>query len=218
MKALRHPLPLRALLDAYAGAAPSADELDRRPDWGPRWHAVAALPTTLLDAHFLDAAPAAAFHAALERFYEDCVPWPLHPPSLRDAGIVRHALGHLLRGGDPLPLKVERCLAADGAYRVAGLGPSFWSALLQGLDPAGPLAWTPTVAAGLQRLGLLRVRPCGSWARRCTEWTQASARLRLAAPSLSSRHRWTAAIWPRLCAPAPTFSGARSRRSGSPER
>jgi MoxR-like ATPase len=188
MKALRHPLPLRALLDAYAGAAPSADELDRRADWGPRWHASAELPESLLDARFLEGATATEFHAAVARLYEACVPWPLHPPSVRDAGIVRHALGHLRHGGDPLPLKVERCLAVDGAYRVAGLGPAFWSAVLQGVAPAPPLAWTPTVAEGLRRLGLLRGRPCGGWDRRYAAWTTASARLRQAAPALSMRH------------------------------
>src|SRR5438552_16269728 len=70
--------------------------------------------------------------------------------------MVRHALAHLLRSPDPLPHKAERCLRADGPYYVAGLGPSFWTALFQGLDPARHAAWTPATAVGLRRLGLAR--------------------------------------------------------------
>ena len=45
-----------------------------------------------------------------------------------------------------------------GAYHVAGLGPPFWSALLQGLQPSRHPGWTPAVLLGLQRLGLARWR------------------------------------------------------------
>src|SRR5262249_5573269 len=108
---------------------------------------------------FLDRASDAEFADAVARFYEAVVRPPLHLDTLRRrAGFVRHALGYLLRGRDPLPLKVENLLGPTGAYHVAGLGPAFWSALVQGTRPARLPGWTPEIRAGLRRLGLARWR------------------------------------------------------------
>src|SRR5262245_56227661 len=113
MKALSHPsLPLVPLLRAYTDAGlPTGADLARLPGLGPRFQAVLAASADFLNPPFVDGAADADFQAALVRFYEACVQPPLHAATLRRrAGIVRHALGHLLRCPDPLPRKAERCL------------------------------------------------------------------------------------------------------------
>ncbi|MBV9125899.1 MAG: hypothetical protein JO112_21320, partial [Planctomycetes bacterium] len=149
-------LPLVPLLRAYTGAGVlRLEELTRLPGLGPRFQAVLEARTHLLSEAFLDQATEADFQGALVRFYEACVRPALHTDTLRRrTGIVRHALGHLLRCRDPLPQKADRCLAVDAPYHVAGLGPVFWSALFQGLAPMSFPAWTPAIEAGLRRLGL----------------------------------------------------------------
>src|SRR5262249_60603187 len=105
-------------------------------------------------------AKAAAFRAARARFHAACVTPPLHAETLRRrAGVVRFALGHLLRGRDALPQKMHAVLAASGPYHIAGLGPAFWSALLQGLDPQANPGWTAATLGGLPRLGRAGVAP-----------------------------------------------------------
>jgi hypothetical protein len=159
MKAFaRSGLPLAPLLRAYteAGIAPGAD-LGQLPGLGPRFQAVLAASRDFLHSPFVDQAGVGDFETALAGFYTACVQPPLHVETLRRrAGVVRHALGHLLRCPDPLARKAERCLNPGGAYYVAGLGPSFWSAVFQGLDPLQHPAWTPAVETGLRRLGLAR--------------------------------------------------------------
>src|SRR5262249_45075538 len=122
-------------------------------------------------------------------FHEACVRPPLHGEALcRRAGLVRHALGHLLRGRDPFPRKAEHCLAADGPYHVAGLGPSFWSAVFQALDPQRHAAWTPAVEAGLRRLGLVSWQAQDRPGRVYAVILEAHGRLRAFAPALGSLH------------------------------
>ncbi|HXG13140.1 MAG TPA: DUF2461 family protein [Gemmataceae bacterium] len=154
---LRAQFPLIPLLRAYVDAGPPGmDRLTQLPGLGPRFQAVLAAPGRLLDETFLDSATAADFQTALTHFYESCVQPALHVEAVRRrAGLIRHALGYLRRCSDPLPRKAERCLDPDGPYHVAGLGPAFWSALFQALDPAQHAGWTPGTAAGLKRLGLL---------------------------------------------------------------
>jgi hypothetical protein len=154
----RFGLPLAPLLRAYldAGIATGAD-LGQLHGLGPRCAAVLGAAGTFLRPQFIDEAPEADLQTVLVRFYEACVQPPLHGDTLRQrSGVVRHALGHLLRCPDPLPRKMERCLAVGGPYHVAGLGPAFWSALGQGLDPLQHPAWTRGVERGLHRLGLAR--------------------------------------------------------------
>jgi MoxR-like ATPase/uncharacterized protein (DUF2461 family) len=145
---------LRAYLDA--GIA-SGDRLAEIAGLGPRFRAILAASNGVLHPEFVDTASEADFLAALVGFYEACVRPPLHVETVRRrAGVVRHAVCHLLRCADPATRKAERCFDASGPYHVAGLGPSFWSALLQGLDPLHHPACTPSTVAGLRKLGLAR--------------------------------------------------------------
>jgi 5-methylcytosine-specific restriction protein B len=152
----RQHLPLAPLLYAYTrNGVPSMGELHHLPYLGPRFAAILSATAKFLFPDFLENASASDLSEALVRFYEACVQPPLHVETVRQrAGIVRHALTYLLRGRDPLPVKAAACLEVSGAYHVAGLGPSFWSAILQGLAPSRHPGWTPSVCAGLSRLGL----------------------------------------------------------------
>ncbi len=152
----RRPLPLRPLLAAYVSGG-----LRDPAELGLRCRAVLSARAGFLNESFLDQASEDEFRAVLTRFYEACLPYALHLDALqRRAGILRHALSHLLRGTDALPARLARCLETQGPYRVAGLGPMFWSAIVQGLDPVRHPAWTPAIVTGLRRLGLVR----GLWA------------------------------------------------------
>jgi hypothetical protein len=83
------------------------------------------------------------------------VPAPLHGDEVaRRAGLVRFAVNHLLRCPDPLPSRLDRILTADGPYHIASLGPAFWSAVLQAIEPARMPGWLPLTLAGVRRLGL----------------------------------------------------------------
>src|SRR5437899_9675620 len=129
----RQRLPLVPLLQTYLSAGiAGSEEFGKLPGLGARFRAVLAARSEFLNEAFLDSASEQGFQDTLVGFYEQCVPLPLHRETLRRrAAIVRHGLGHLLRGADPLPRKAERCLAAGGPYHVSGLGPAFWSALIQ---------------------------------------------------------------------------------------
>jgi uncharacterized protein (DUF2461 family) len=165
------------------------DDLFQLPEWGPRFQAILTAPKDFLSEAFLDQASTAEFEAALVRFYEACVPLALHTPTVRRrAALVRHALSHLMRCVDPMPRKIERCLAADGTYHVPGLGPTFWSAVCQGLDPVAYPAWTPTVLTGLDRLGLLCRRASDRPGRTYAAIRDAYGQLRTRAPKLTALH------------------------------
>jgi 5-methylcytosine-specific restriction protein B len=155
-KSTRQHLPLAPLLHAYARAGVlNTAELHHLPYLGPRFAAILSATAKFLYADFLDNASAAELSDALARFYEACVQPPLHVETLRRrGGIVRHGLAYLLRSRDPLPIKAAACVDVSGAYHVAGLGPQFWSALLQALSPQRHPGWTPAILAGLERLGL----------------------------------------------------------------
>src|SRR5581483_5289831 len=89
---------------------------------------------------------------------------------------------------DPLPRKAARCLATDGAYSVPGLGPAFWSALFQGLDPQRHPAWTPAVITGLRRLGLDAWQAHDGPAAVYATLLETYARLRASHPGLTALH------------------------------
>jgi hypothetical protein len=134
---------------------PGLGELGRLPGLGPRFAAVLGATARFLYPDFVDSASDEELCEALTRFYEACVWPPLHTvPLRRKAGVVRHGLAHLLRGRDTLPAKAAACLGSSGPYFVPGLGPVFWSALLQSLCPARNPGWLPVTIAGLRRLGL----------------------------------------------------------------
>jgi hypothetical protein len=188
---MRRPaLPLVPLLRAYAGAGVApVDDLARLPALGPRCDAILSARGGLLSEAFLDGAAADEFQAALLRFYEATVQPPLHAALLgRRAGLVRHALSHLMYSPDPLPRKAERCLGAGGPYHVAGLGPSFWTALFQGLDPARHAGWTPATVIGLRRLGLARWPSHAGAAAVHAAVLRAHARVRALEPALTGLH------------------------------
>lgn len=186
----RQHLPLAPLLHAYTRAGvPNLGELHHLPYLGPRFAAILSATAKFLFPDFLENATANEWSDALARFYEACVQPPLHIETLRRrAGIVRHALTYLLRGRDPLPAKAAACLEISGTYHVAGLGPSFWSALLQALSPPHYPGWTPAILAGIERLGLT------TWGRRDgTEAVYAGllsayAHIQAREPALSALH------------------------------
>jgi 5-methylcytosine-specific restriction protein B len=186
----RQRLPLAPLLHAYlAHGISRVEELGKLPGLGPRFQAILAARTEFFNEAFLDTARESALQTALAGFYEKCVPLPLHADTLRRrCAIVRHGMAHLLRGADLLPQKVERCLASDGPYHVNGLGPVFWSALVQALDPSQQAAWTPSVVSGLARLGLASWRTHDRPARVYAALQEAYAQIRERAPALSALH------------------------------
>jgi uncharacterized protein (DUF2461 family) len=183
-------LPLGPLLHAYCRAGlPSAAALHRLPDLGPRFAAVLGATARFLCDDFLDRADDTALADALARFYEAVVIPPLYSEMLRGrAGFLRHGLGYLLRGGDPLPAKADACLSPSGPYYVAGLGPQFWSALLQAARPARNPGWTPGIVAGLRRLGLFQPRPDETPGAVYSGILTAYPQIQSAEPSLSALH------------------------------
>ena len=189
-KSTREHLPLAPLLHAYTRAGiPSPAELHHLPGLGPRFAAILSASVKFLFPDFLDSAPVEQLAEALTRFYEACVEPPLHAETLRRrAGIVRHGLAYLLRGRDPLPVKAAACLSASGAYHVPGLGPRFWSALLQGLEPSRHPGWTPAILAGLDRLGLASRRRGDGPEVIYAALLSAYARIQALEPALSALH------------------------------
>jgi hypothetical protein len=160
MRSGSEPLPLAPLLLAYTAQAPSPAALGEVPGLGARFAAIRTVRQGLLDADFLDTAADEVCRDALLRFYGQVVLPPLHGATLqRRAGVVRHGIAALLRGRDPLPVRLEQCLQPGGAYFVPGLGPTFWSAIAQGLDPDRHPGWTPAILAGVRRLGLAKWAP-----------------------------------------------------------
>src|SRR5262245_48799836 len=190
MRAFRgRAYPVAPLLHAYTAAGLPGDEvLSAVPGLGERWRAIRSARGEWLNETFLDATSESEFQQALARFYDACVPTPLHLDVIRRrSSLLRHGVGHLLRGRDPLPQRLERCLAADGPYHVPGLGPAFWSGLAQALDPLRHPAWLPSVLQGLRRLGLLETeqpRPSAVYAA----LLRAYQGLRSSEPNLTAGH------------------------------
>lgn len=184
-RASRHQaLPLAPLLRVYTepGLAPILN-------LGPRAVAVLEARGRLVSEHFLNSASEKDFTDIIIAFYEACVDPPLHTDTVRRrARFLRHGVEHLVRSPDPAPRKLARCLASDGPYRVAGLGPAFWSAVLQALDPVRHPAWRTRIDRGLHRLGLARWQthdgPEASYAARL----QAYHEMRELHPGLTALH------------------------------
>src|SRR5687767_15165910 len=103
-------LPLRPLVRLYL-AAPGPPSV--------RSLAVQAARSNWLNSEFLDAADDAALRDRLVPFYEAVVEPPLHVHTLtRRVRLVRHGINHLLRGGDSISARLERCVRVDGPYAV----------------------------------------------------------------------------------------------------
>ncbi len=172
------PLPLEPLLHAY-----TQDGVSALDSLGPRAQAVLSAKESLLAPDFIDRASDPIFEEAIARFYEVCVTPALHTERvIRKARVIRHALTHLRHGQDPLPQKLERCLSPDGPYFVVGLGPSFWSAVAQGLRPEAYPAWTPATEAGLRLLEPARTIHVYA------ALLDLTARIRYLAPCLTALH------------------------------
>jgi MoxR-like ATPase len=186
----RKLLPFAPLLRSYLDAGlPTAADLTQMPEVGPRFAAIEFARESLLSERFLDHAAESEFQTALLRFCEGCIEPALAEEIIRRrAGMVRHALNHLLRCTDPLPQRVERCLAPDGPYHVAELGLDFWSALFQALDPSQNPGWTPTLEAGVRRLGLARWRDHARTVRVYAALLDLYGRLRGEYPKLTAQH------------------------------
>jgi 5-methylcytosine-specific restriction enzyme B len=151
---VRENLPLAPLLHAYRAAQlPSHAQLQQLPGLGPRFEAIAAANARFLSPDFLDNASSDSFRDAVVRFHDAVVRPPLHADTLRNRiGHVRHAMIHLLRGRDTPSARLDAVLSPTGAYHVAGLGPSFWSAVLQASNPAVLPGWTSEILKGFHRL------------------------------------------------------------------
>ena len=65
---------------------------------------------------------------------------------------------------------------------MPGLGPSFWTAAAQALDPAGTPSWIPATLAGLRRLSEVRDDPAATVAR----FLAVGRRVRAFAPDLTA--------------------------------
>lgn len=186
----RAHLPVVPLLRTYVEAGlPDLDALCRLPGLGPRFAAIRAAPDELVSESFLDTATGADFQRVLLRFYEACVRPPLHAEVVRRRSeLLRHALGHLCRCADPLTRRAERCLNADGPYHVAGLGPAFWSALIQALDSKRCPGWTPAIITGLKRFGLLFGSEASQPGQTYAALLDVYDRLRAEQPGLTAPH------------------------------
>ncbi|HET6574281.1 MAG TPA: DUF2461 family protein [Fimbriiglobus sp.] len=147
MSKFRRALPLGPLLVAYRA---------RRAEVAPT-DAVRSARSTWLNEPFLDRSSPAVLAESLLGFYRAVVPVPWHEDVVaRRGGMIRHGLSHLLRGQDAVGARLARCAVPGGPYHVPGLGPAFWSAAAKALDPDRYPLWSPTVAAGLARVGLVR--------------------------------------------------------------
>ena len=188
MRASQHHLPLRPLLHTFVAAGLSSPaDLVRLPGPGSRFAAILSATARFLYPDFLERAAPAEFAEALVRFYEAVVDPPLHVETLRRrAGLVRHAIAAFLHCRDSLPRRLAACLDADGPYRVVGLGPAFWSALLQGLAPTIHPGWTPATVAGLRRLRLVRLPQGASPADVYAALIETHARVRSVEPKLTA--------------------------------
>jgi 5-methylcytosine-specific restriction protein B len=139
-------LPVRPLVAMYRSQATAVV---------PRAAAVRSAAGDWLNVRFLDGADDPSLRGRLLTFYEAVVDPPLHCEALaRRVCLVRHGLNHMLRGGDPRPLKLDACVR--GAYAVAGLGIAFWGAVIQAIEPHVIPGVIPATERGLSRLGLLK--------------------------------------------------------------
>lgn len=148
-----HTRPLAPLLNAHrAGTPPPIDT--------PAAAAIRAASTAWLSPACLDSADDSALAAAVSRFQTAIQPIAFHQPWVDRRGrFLRHALNHLMRGQDPLPDRLARCLTPGATYTVPGLGPTFWSAVVKAIDPDRHPWWCPLIESGLLRLGLVRELP-----------------------------------------------------------
>jgi hypothetical protein len=124
---------------------------------GRRIDAVLRARGAWLNDQFLRGASDEEFLEQVAEFYEHVVPAPFFGTSLRrHAGRIRRGVEHLAQSADEIAVRINRCLNRKGVFAVPGVGPAFWSAIAQSLDPLRLPAWTPEIVKGARRLGLVR--------------------------------------------------------------
>src|SRR5262245_56160726 len=186
MRTTRRPRwPLGPALSAYTAAGiPTLESLASISKFGPRINAVLRAPATWLNQHFLERADDDEFSQQLDGFYEQVVSPPLFAATLRrQAASVRRGVEHLLGSRDSLPVRIHRCLNREGAFAVSGVGPAFWSAVAQSIDPSRLPAWTREIVRGARRLGLIQRKRI--W---YGDLVGACEQLRLRDPRLTASH------------------------------
>jgi len=130
-------------------------------------------------ASLLDSASDEVLAIELRRLTGQVLPVVWHPNVFtKQVRFLRFGLAHLIRGQDPLPERLARCLTPGQAYHVSGVGPGFWTAMAAGAR------WCPATEKGLTKLKLLTPRTANV-AARVTAFYEAWSQLAEAAPSLS---------------------------------
>jgi len=146
----RRELPLVPLLAAFRASRVRCGLTDCQKE------AIHTACETWFSESFLDQSSLDRLTEELLGFYRAILPIPWHEDVLvRSGGMIRHGLSHLLRGQGMTGARFARCAVPGGAYHVVGLGPRFWSAATKSLDPDRLPLWSPSVAAGLVRVGLI---------------------------------------------------------------
>lgn len=143
---------VRALVEAYfeQGAHLSGWTLKAR-------ERVARVRDRFFNTQFLEQATDETLVAALTEFYKDVVTIPLRYRAIEQApNRVRQALLRLLDTDIELADRVDLVLQPRSPLYQAGLGKSFYSPLLQALDPDRHPFWNNRVEAGLRTLGMQR--------------------------------------------------------------
>jgi hypothetical protein len=136
---------------------PALESLAALPTLGRRIDAVLRARGAWLNDQFLRSASDHEFAEKVAEFYEQVVPSPFFSASLRrHSSRVRRGVEHLTQSTEEIAVKINRCLNRRGVFAVAGIGPAFWSAIAQSLDPLRLPAWTPEIVKGARRLGLIR--------------------------------------------------------------
>jgi hypothetical protein len=159
MRTTRRPRwPLGPALAAYtATGIPTLESLTSISEFGPRINAVLRARAIWLNQAFLDRADDVEFSQQIDEFYDQVVSPPLFAATLRrQTACVRRGVEHLLGSSDSLSVRIHRCLNRNGAFAASGVGPAFWSAVVQALDPLRLPAWTPEIVKGARRLGLIQ--------------------------------------------------------------
>ncbi len=167
----RRVLPLRPLLAQFR-ASPDVPA------------PAASLPA--LNPLLLDSAPDDILTSELRRIVEAALPVCFHTGVFaREVRFLRHALAHLLRGEDPLPDRVSRCVTPGEAYHISGLGPGFWAVAVRATQVSTIPLWCPAIERGLAAIGLLPDHPRG-YAERFAAVLAGCARVREVAPELDA--------------------------------
>lgn len=136
-------------------------------------------PDTAAVSHLIDSASDEELAKEFRLLAQQVLPIVWHPDVFtRQVRFLRHGVGHLLRGEDPVPLRLARCVTPGEVYSVVGVGPGFWTALAPGLR------WCPATERGLRRLGLLTLQ-ASNVSTRITAFQEAASQLKRSAPGFT---------------------------------